>query len=318
MKTPTPPLESFNTLPIIAPCEHIAGNARFILKAFSLQERFTNSAKQCLVDLTLDLEDGAPVGEEDTLRDAFVELLHSKHNTQNQAGIRIHPLSSEHAVKDLETLITKAGDKIRYITIPKVSSTREVAWARGLVQHYSSEAKLQRPIPFHLLIETHEALNELDAIARLPHIETFDFGLMDYISQCDGVISDSAMRSPEQFRHPLLRATKTRIALTALQNVIIPSHNVTIEFRNTEQTYHDAHTARTEYGFMRMWSIHPSQIEPIINGMLPEADEINQAIEILEHAEQASWGPIEHNGRLHDRASYRYYWNLIRRAHQNT
>ena len=26
------------------------------------------------------------------------------------------------------------------------------------------------------------------------------------------------------------------------------------------------------------------------------------------------WGPIAQNGRLHDRASYRYYWTVLQRA----
>jgi citrate lyase subunit beta/citryl-CoA lyase len=31
-------------------------------------------------------------------------------------------------------------------------------------------------------------------------------------------------------------------------------------------------------------------------------------------AQDAAWGPIRFEGRLHDRASYRYYWNLLCRA----
>ena len=28
----------------------------------------------------------------------------------------------------------------------------------------------------------------------------------------------------------------------------------------------------------------------------------------------ASWGPIQFQGKLHDRASYRYYWMVVQRA----
>jgi citrate lyase subunit beta/citryl-CoA lyase len=31
---------------------------------------------------------------------------------------------------------------------------------------------------------------------------------------------------------------------------------------------------------------------------------------------QAEWAPISHAGQLHDRASYRYFWQVIERAHQ--
>ncbi|HEX8603370.1 MAG TPA: hypothetical protein VF774_12045, partial [Pseudoduganella sp.] len=40
----------------------------------------------------------------------------------------------------------------------------------------------------------------------------------------------------------------------------------------------------------------------------------NEAASILHEAMQASWGPISQHGRLHDRASYRYYWTILQRA----
>ena len=36
--------------------------------------------------------------------------------------------------------------------------------------------------------------------------------------------------------------------------------------------------------------------------------------EILAAAQDTDWGPIQHAGKLHDRASYRYYWELLKRA----
>jgi citrate lyase subunit beta/citryl-CoA lyase len=32
-------------------------------------------------------------------------------------------------------------------------------------------------------------------------------------------------------------------------------------------------------------------------------------------AQAVQWGPIQHEGNLHDRASYRYYWSILQRAH---
>ena len=41
---------------------------------------------------------------------------------------------------------------------------------------------------------------------------------------------------------------------------------------------------------------------------------MNEATNILADAIKANWGPIAQNGRLHDRASYRYYWTVLQRA----
>jgi len=35
---------------------------------------------------------------------------------------------------------------------------------------------------------------------------------------------------------------------------------------------------------------------------------------ILLAAQQAEWGPIQYGGELHDRATYRYYWEVLQKA----
>jgi citrate lyase subunit beta/citryl-CoA lyase len=35
---------------------------------------------------------------------------------------------------------------------------------------------------------------------------------------------------------------------------------------------------------------------------------------VLLAARAAGWGPIRHEGLLHDRASYRFHWELVQRA----
>jgi citrate lyase subunit beta/citryl-CoA lyase len=310
---PAPPLDLLSTYPSIAPCEHIAGNERFARKALALQQSHVTPRGRSLVDITLDLEDGAPIGQEEQLRQLFVALLHDPENRFNQVGVRVHSVTSEHFERDLAVILTDAAEKLAYITIPKVRDIRDVSWAQGLTEHFLRQRGLQRTIPLHLLIETPESLQNLRQLASLPYVETFDFGLMDFISHAAGAIPAACMQSPGQFAHPLLTSVKSALALAALGGNKIPSHNVTVDVRNPEQAYLDSFKARHEFGFLRMWSIHPAQVEPIVRGMTPSKDEALEAQEILSRAERSSWGPIEHNGRLHDRASYRYYWGLLQR-----
>ena len=76
----------------------------------------------------------------------------------------------------------------------------------------------------------------------------------------------------------------------------------------------NARRARNEFGYLRMWSIHPNQIVPIFEAMRPDFSEVESAAAILVAAQDNDWGPIRHHGQLHDRASYRYYWELLNRA----
>ena len=72
--------------------------------------------------------------------------------------------------------------------------------------------------------------------------------------------------------------------------------------------------AAERFGFTRMWSIHPAQIQPILQAFAPAPEAVQTAARILFAAAQADWAPIDFDGVLHDRASYRYYWKTLQRA----
>mgnify|MGYP003348567471 CR=1 FL=1 len=42
---------------------------------------------------------------------------------------------------------------------------------------------------------------------------------------------------------------------------------------------------------------------------------IQQGGNAIDAAIAAQWGPIQHAGKLHDRASYRYFWTLLQKAY---
>jgi len=113
----------------------------------------------------------------------------------------------------------------------------------------------------------------------------------------------------------VLRA-KLEIAAACHAHGKVPSHNVVTEYADTAALQVAARRAARELGFTRMWSIHPDQISPILAAFAPTANEIDEASALIDAAQAAQWAPISHGGRLHDRASYRYYWQRLERAHQ--
>ena len=296
--------------PRLAPCEHFAGNAERIAKAFGIQEKLGP-----IFDITCDCEDGAPAGREAEHARMIAECLAGPANRFARAGVRIHDPAHPSWKEDIDLLIEGAGASIAYITIPKPRSTRDAA----MVIQYLATAAERHPakprIPVHVLIETHGALREVDAIAALPGVETLDFGLMDFVSAHHGAIPASAMRSPGQFEHRLLSRAKTLVVAAALAHGRVPSHNVTLDLKDPRTAFEDARRARVEFGFLRMYSIHPIQIQAIVDGMKPVESEVRLAADILLAAHRAGWGPVQHAGELYDRASYRYYWNVLERAH---
>jgi citrate lyase subunit beta / citryl-CoA lyase len=296
--------------PIIPSCEHFAGTEKLIGKAFELQAKLGP-----IFDITMDLEDGAPAGREKEHAEMVVAMAKSAANARRMAGIRIHDYSHAAWRQDVDQVVRGAGEVCAYITIPKPTAAAQVAEMIATIQRACADAKLEREIPIHVLIETHGALREAAQIAALPWVQVLDFGLMDFISGHHGAIPAAAMRSPGQFEHALVRRAKAEVVAAALAAGVVPAHNVTLDLKNVYQTHDDARRARTELGFLRMWSIYPAQIQPIVEAMQPDFSEVKVACEILQAAQKASWGPIQHAGELHDRATYRYFWELVQRAH---
>ncbi|MGI8927216.1 MAG: HpcH/HpaI aldolase/citrate lyase family protein [Tepidiformaceae bacterium] len=301
--------EGEKPFPIIPVCEHFAGTEERIAKAFELQAKMGG-----VFDITMDCEDGAPTGAEKAHAEMVVRMQQNDLNRHNMAGVRIHDYTNEHWKQDIEIIVPGAGERLAYITIPKTTRAAELGEMIDYVRETGRRAGIGREIPIHALMETHGALHEVWEIAALPNVQVLDFGLMDFVSAHHGAIPSSAMRSPMQFEHGLLRRAKAETVAAALANGVVPAHNVTLELKDQEFIYNDAKRAHDEFGFLRQWSIYPAQIEPITRAMAPAAPEIEEAEAILLKAYAADWGPIQHDGNLHDRATYRYYWEQLQRA----
>jgi len=295
--------------PVIPSCEHFAGSEKLILKALELQDRLGP-----IFDITCDCEDGAQAGKEKEHAEMVVRVLGSPANKRRMAGVRIHDYTHPAWRQDIDVVVSGAGALLAYITIPKATSAGQVAEMIIHVEQVAAKHGVRRQIPIHALVETHGALRDAAEIARLPGMQVLDFGLMDFVSGHHGAIPAAAMRSPGQFEHRLLARAKTEVVAAALAHGVIPAHNVTLDLKNTYQTYQDAWRARHEFGFLRMWSIYPAQIQPIVDAMKPDYSEVQDAAAILLAAQAAEWGPIQYAGELHDRATYRYFWEILQKA----
>lgn len=295
--------------PVIPSCEHFAGSEKLILKALELQQKMGP-----VFDITCDCEDGAAAGTEAEHAEMVARVIASDSNVHGMMGVRIHDYSHPHWQRDVDILIPKIGEKVAYVTLPKCTAAHQIEEMVTYIKKVSQQNGIEREIPIHVLIETHGALRDVWKIAEVNWIQVLDFGMMDFVSGHNGAIPAACMRSPGQFEHPLLARAKTEMVAAALANGIVPAHNVTLDLKNAEQTQSDAAKARKEFGFLRMWSIYPTQIQAIVDAMKPDYSEVEDAEGILLAAQAADWGPIQFKGELHDRATYRYFWQLLQRA----
>lgn len=290
-------------------CDHYSGVEARMRKSLQLQAEMTEEFGTCVFDVTLDCEDGAPVGGEAEHAQLVTELALSA-PVHARVGVRVHPVDHPAFEADMAQIAAHAGHRLTHIMIPKVESVDDVVQAENALLRYYSKG-----LPLQVLIESPGAVHRAFDIAAHPRVQSLSFGLMDFVSAHGGAIPADGMGIEGQFTHPLVLRAKLDIASAAHAYGKVPSHCVVTEFNNVDALRMAARRAAREFGYTRMWSIHPSQIRPIIEAMSPDQRQVDDAVAILWAAGAANWAPISHGGALHDRASYRHFWQVLERAH---
>ena len=278
-------------------------------KSLLLQAQMAQEFGTCVFDVTLDCEDGAPVGLE-AGHARLVAALALEAAPGARVAARVHAVDHPAFAEDVAVIAGEAGHRLCHIMVPKVESVDDVLLAERAIDRASPSQ-----LPIHVLIESPAAVHRAFEIAAHPRVQSLSFGLMDFVSAHAGAIPAHGMTSAGQFTHPLVVRAKLEIAAACHAHGKVPSHCVVTEFTDADAMHTAARRAAHELGYTRMWSIHPAQIRPILQAFAPAQDDIEVASKIIAAAAGADWAPISIDGTLHDRASYRFYWQVLERAH---
>jgi citrate lyase subunit beta/citryl-CoA lyase len=310
-------------------CDHYSGVEARMRKSLALQAELTEEFGVCVLDVTLDCEDGAPVGGEADHARMVAELaLHAVADSARQSrgrriAVRVHAVDHPSFEQDIQILLGQAGSAFCHVMIPKVETVADVVRAAWTMDQVGGSVHAGAGLPLHALIESAAAVHRAFDIAAHPRIQSLSFGLMDFVSSHGGAIASSAMRfdpgtgqsTLDQFHHPLVVRAKLEIASACHAHGKVPSHCVITELGAPNLIGAAARRA-AQFGYTRMWSIHPEQIRGIVAALSPSEHEIELAARVLTAGSAEQWAPVAVDGRLHDRASYRYFWQVLERAHQ--
>jgi len=279
-------------------------------KSLQLQADMIDEFGACVFDVTLDCEDGAPVGGEAD-HAAMVVALATRAADQARVAVRVHAVDHPAFESDVATIAGQLSRRLCHIMVPKVESVDDVNKIERALDAVSAHQ-----LPLHILIESPAAVHRAFEMAAHPRVQSISFGLMDFVSSHGGAIPADGMGSQGQFTHPLVVRAKLEIAAACHAYGKVPSHCVVTEFSDAAVIKKAAKKAAREFGYTRMWSIHPHQIRPILEAFAPSEGEIEDATKIIASAARADWAPISFDNKLHDRASYRYFWQVLERAHR--
>jgi len=295
-------------------CDHYSGVEARMRKSLQLQAEFSERFGACVFDVTLDCEDGAAVGAEAEHAQLVTELVQGldfERAIRPRVGVRVHAVDHPAFEADVAQIVAAVGHRLSHLMVPKVESVADVERAVASMGFAGGSE-----LPLQVLIESPAAVHHAFEIAAHPRVQSLSFGLMDFVSAHGGAIPSDGMGLAGQFSHPLVLRAKLEIASACHAHGKVPSHCVVTEFKDQAAMKQAAQRAARELGYTRMWSIHPDQIEPILEAFAPTAQEVEKSARIIAAAHAADWAPIALDGQLHDRASYRYFWQTLERAHQ--
>ena len=314
-------LDAQSATALLPVCDHYSGVEARMRKSLALQAEMTQEFGACVFDVTLDCEDGAAVGGElehaqmvvALARDAVAAARASGVRDVPRVAARVHPVDHVAFDQDIQVLAGSGFSGWCHLMVPKIESVRDVDRAVAALAALTQPDA--RTLPIHVLLESPAAVHRAYQIAAHPRVQSVSFGLMDFVSAHGGAIPSSGMQGEGQFSHPLVMRAKLEIAAACHAAGKVPSHCVVTEIHDPAVVRRAAGTAARSLGYARMWSIHPAQIRPILEAFAPDSGAVAQAVEIIVTAQAAQWAPISHCGQLHDRASYRFFWQVLERAH---
>ncbi len=117
-------------------------------KSLQLQAELTEEFGACVFDVTLDCEDGAPVGGE-AEHAALVTELALGAAPQARVAVRVHPVDHASFDADVAKIAGLAGQRLCHLMVPKVESVADVDRAVAALDAAGASA-----LPLHVLIES--------------------------------------------------------------------------------------------------------------------------------------------------------------------
>src|SRR5687768_17725010 len=96
---------------VLPVCDHYSGVESRMRKSLALQADMTREFGACVFDVTLDCEDGAPVGGE-AEHAALVTQLALGAPEGARVGVRVHPVDHAAFEADVATIVGQAGKRL--------------------------------------------------------------------------------------------------------------------------------------------------------------------------------------------------------------
>ncbi|NML48435.1 CoA ester lyase [Ramlibacter sp. G-1-2-2] len=242
--------------------------------------------------ISIDLEDAVTEERKPEARATVRDFLRTRAPGEGKLVIvRVNAMDTPHFQADLEAIVQPGLD---VLNLPKPQSADEVRAASEAIRRAERANGVAVPVQMLLNIETPRALREAASIACAdPRVMGLQVGLGDLFEPL-GI----QRREVAAVQQVLLA-----VRLAAGEAGVDAFDGAFADVRDTEGYLAEARMAR-RLGFAGKSCIHPSQVALANEAFLPDAEEIAQAVRVVQaaqDAEQRGLGAFVVDGKMIDR-----------------
>ncbi len=273
------------------------------------------------VDVILaNLEDAIPSDAKEAARAGALEMAKSVDFKSTGTGFwaRVNCLNSPWFLDDVTELVTKAGDTLDVIMLPKVEGPWDIHYADQFVAQLEAKAGVKRPIMFHAILETAQGVALVEEIAQAsPRMQGISLGPADLAAnramkttRVGGghpmyrVIEDAVEgRERQAYQQDLWHYTFAKMVDACVAAGIKPFYGPFGDISDhaaCEQQFRNAFLM----GCAGAWSLHPNQIDIAKRVFSPDPAEVKFALRILEVMPDGS-GVAMLDGKMQDDATWK-------------
>lgn len=253
----------------------------FLFVPANRPDRFAKSLATRAHAVIVDLEDAVPLSDKDAARDAIRrELAPFLKQCPERIVVRINACGTPYLDDDLR-LVDELG--IRHLMLPKTES------AEQLTQVSNALSFTPVLIP---MIESAKGVDQLKAIAAHPNTLRLSLGNIDL------QFSFGLQCGPDELE--LLPVRYQILLASRLAEIAAPIDGVTVQIESDAQLQADILRGK-RLGFQAKLCIHPKQVDAVIDGFQPSAQEVEHAQAVVAADKAANGGVVQLNGKMVDR-----------------
>lgn len=264
----------------------------------------------------LDLEDAVPPAFKEESREKAIGALNELDWGRTARAVRINGLDTRWCHDDIIEVVTRAGDKLDTIVIPKARTARDVWWVDVLLTQLETKLGLSNHIRLEVLIEEVEGLANAEEIAASStRLDAVIFGVGDF-SLSQGARVDTNFVPITEYPGDFWHYARNKIMVAARIAGIDAIDAPYPDFKDVEGYERDARRASV-IGYTGKWAIHPSQVSIANTVYSPTEAEIALAkrnVAAYREAEAKGRGAVGVEGVLVDAAHVKMAEELLARA----